>query len=167
MCGSKTNRGGVLMALCLLLFTLTACTGTPVSLHNNLGLPSDQVAILKLEDSSMILRGVTGTLNDERRTLSKGEASSARSFEVLPGTYDVSLVYEHIAQSRCWDEGLNERCTRTLDRGWWLPGSSLVPGTAEWIAEPGKTYVVKRLEDYWAMAEHNSWQPVIVECDES
>ncbi|MGB0911103.1 MAG: hypothetical protein ACPGYT_12140 [Nitrospirales bacterium] len=79
----------------------------------------------------------------------------------------MSLFYEHLAQSRCWDDGLYERCTQMLDRGWWLPGASLIPGTAEWIAEPGKVYVVKRLEDHWFMAERSTWKPVIVERGES
>ncbi|MDH5428468.1 MAG: hypothetical protein OEZ57_09875 [Nitrospirota bacterium] len=47
------------------------------------------------------------------------------------------------------------------DRGWWLPGSTLIPGTIEWSPEAGKTYTVKRVEDYWSMTEKTAWHPSI------
>ncbi len=154
---------GILLASCLFLSLLTACTGNAVSLHGHSSLPQDQTAILLLADSEMRMSDIAGSLNDGSRILSQEISPTTRSIEVMPGIYDVSLFYEHLAQSRCWEDGLYERCTRTLDRGWWLPGSTLIPGTVKWNAEAGKVYVIKRVEDYWSMAEHAFWNPVIEE----
>ncbi len=157
----RTTLSGVLLALGFCLATNAGCTGTVANLHTNPSLPQDQIATLHIEDQSMIVEGVRGTSDNGSAVGPLDSSSSIRSIEVFPGTYVVTLFYEHLGNSRCWEEGLYDRCTRILDRGWWLPGSSLIPGTTTWVAEPGKTYVVKRLEDYWSMAEKGSWSPSI------
>lgn len=155
---TMAKLAGGLVATVLWL-TMGACTGPLQSVYDGPPLPQDQVAILYVQDPSITIvdvsqAGTTHTFPYEEHTLPQG-------IEVLPGTYDLTVLYEHVGRTRCWEEGFYDRCTRNVDRGWWLPGVSVIPGHAQWEAKAGTVSVVTRTENYWEVAEQGSWSPRI------
>ncbi len=153
----------VFIMAAIFIFGVVGCSTKVLRLHDESQNSRHAVATLELPDSSMVLTGMIDATNNTGRSMPRNDLASTRIVEVSPGQYDVSIFYEHLGYSRCWPQDHVVRCTKTLDRGWWLPGSTLIPGRAHWEAEPGKTYIVQLTQEYWSIAEHGEWSPVIVE----
>ena len=141
--------------------TFTACAQTPLTVSDPSIQDQQSMATLEVQDSAMFFEEVSGTALSGN-TLHRADVStSVRTLSVNPGTYRVSLVYEHLSQPKCWEDGTSTHCWKVRDRGWWLPGATLIPGTVEWSPEAGKTYTVTRSGNYWSMTEKSSWSPMI------
>lgn len=145
----------------LMLLIMGACTGPLQSVYDGPPLAQDQVAILYFEDPSMTI--IELTQGGQTQTFPYEEHMLPQGIEVLPGTYDLTVLYEHLGRTRCWEEGFYDRCTRNVDRGWWLPGVSIIPGQTQWEAKAGTVSVVTRTENYWDVTEQGSWNPTIKE----
>ncbi len=153
------NQWGTRLLLGLACLTFTACAQTPLTMFEP-SVPNQQsMASLMLEDSAMSFEKVSGTPLSGNTLHHADVSTSVRTLNVSPGTYQVTLAYEHLTQPRCWKDETATHCWKVRDRGWWLPGVTLIPGTIEWVAEPGETYTVTRLEEYWSMTEKHSWSP--------
>ena len=164
----KDSRGsvlqenwGILFLFGLACLTFTSCAQTPLTMSDPTVQDQQAPATLELQDQAILFEEVSRTSISGKTRHRSDVSPTVRTLNVSPGTYQVSLVYEHLAQPKCWEEGTSTHCWKVRDRGWWLPGATLIPTTIEWVAEPGKTYTVTRVEDYWSMAEKPSWSPKV------
>ncbi len=139
--------------------TFTACAQARLTMSDPSVQEQPSMATLELQDSAMFFEEVSGTAISGNALQHADVSTSVRTLNVSPGTYQVSLAYEHLGQPKCWDDGTSTHCWKMRDRGWWLPGTTLIPATVEWVAEPGKTYSLTRVEEYWSMTEQPSWHP--------
>ncbi len=155
------NQWGTRLLVGFACLSFTACAQAPLTMFEP-SVPNRQsMATLMLEDSAMSFEKVSGTPLSEKTLHHADVSTSVRTLNVSPGTYQVTLAYEHLTQPRCWEDGTATHCWKVRDRGWWLPGATLIPGIIAWEPEAGKTYTVKRSGSYWSMAEKPSWNPII------
>ena len=155
------EQWGVQLLAGFICFAFTACAQAPLTVSDLSVQDQQSMARLELQDRAMFFEAVRGTPISGNTLHHADVSTSIRTLNVSPGTYHVSLVYEHLAQPKCWKEGTSTHCWKVRDRGWWLPGATLIPATVEWVAEPGETYSLKRVEDYWSMTEQPSWHPML------
>lgn len=158
---SKWFRGLRLLLIGLVCSALSACAHAPLAIYESSQQGQESMAILELQDGAMFFEEVLGKQISGEQIHRMDFPMTVRSLKVMPGTYQLSLIFEHLVQPKCWQEGGTERCWAVRDRGWWLPGATLIPGTVEWSAKAGKTYVVTRVEDYWSIPEKASWNPTL------
>ncbi len=141
--------------------TFTACAQAPLTMFEPSVQNQQSMATLMLEDSAMSFEKVSGTPLSGNTLHHADVSTSVRTLNVSPGAYQVTLAYEHLTQPRCWEDGTATHCWKVRDRGWWLPGATLIPATIEWSPQAGKTYTVTRSGSYWSMTEQPSWRPII------
>ncbi len=155
----RQEKWRTLLLIGFACLTITACAQAPLTMSDPTMQGQQASATLELQDQAMLFEDVSGMSLSGKTSHHSDVSPTVRSLQVSPGTYQVSLVYEHLAQPKCWKDSQSKQCWKVRDRGWWLPGTTLIPGTIDWVAEPGKTYTVTRMEDYWSMSEKPSWSP--------
>ena len=138
--------------------TFTACAQAPLTMPDPSMQKKQSMSTLELQDSAMFVEEISGKAISGSALYHSEVSPSVRTLNVSPGTYHISLAYEHLGQPKCWDDETSTHCWKMQDRGWWLPGTTLIPATIKWVAEPGKTYSLTRVEEYWSMTEQPAWQ---------
>ncbi len=152
-------KGSMLPLIGFVCCALSACAQTPLAVYDSSQQGQTPPATLALQDSAMFFEEVEGTQVSGEHIHRKALPLTVRSLELRPGTYHISLVYEHLAQPKCWRESGFERCWAVRDRGWWLPGSTLLPAEIQLTVEPDSSYLVTQVSDYWDMPGQVEWHP--------
>ena len=158
----KGWSGTLLLLVGLASTTLPGCAQTPLKIYDSSAAGNEAKAILELTDSAMSFTGVTSVQNSGSRVHQKEIPLTVRTLKLFPGTYHINLEYEHLAQPKCWQENGLKQCWTARDRGWWLPGATLIPATLDLKIEGGKTYTVIPQENYWEMDNQRMWHPMVV-----
>ena len=84
----------------LLSGILTACAQSPLTVYEPALQGEESIAILELHDSAMSFEEMTGVQVSGEEIHRTNVPMAVRSLKVLLGSYQVSLVYEHLGQPK-------------------------------------------------------------------
>ncbi len=159
----KRCKGSMILLVGLVCSVLSACAQAPLAVYDSSQQGQKATATLELEDTAMFFEEVNGTQVSGEHIHRRALPITVRSLQLLPGTYHISLVYEHLVQPKCWQDSGSERCWAVRDRGWWLPGRTLLPARIQLTVEPDTSYMVTQVGDYWDMPAQVEWHPTVTE----
>ncbi len=157
----KRCKGSMMLLVGLVCSALSACAQAPLAVYNSSPQGQTPISTLELQDTAIFFEEVKGTQVSGEHIHRRALPMTVRSLQLLPGTYHISLVYEHLAQPKCWRDGGAERCWAVRDRGWWLPGSTLLPAMIQLTVERDTSYMVTPVDDYWDMPTQVEWNPKV------